>query len=156
MLILGGDAYLATEAKREQLQGHRRSGAIARARGSSKSLCEVRQAGASLAAVRRLALPGSAHRARDHLFLGRVAWPSAGWVPKVYGRPPLRRVTRMGVFNTRSYGIFWGEILGFFWETDRVLGVCVSWRFCTRIGIKVRGCALQSTGLWRRGDGYGW
>src|SRR5271166_908640 len=114
MLILGGDAYLATEAKREQLQGHRRSGAIARARASSKSLCEVRQAGASLAAVRRLALPGSAHRARDHHFLGWVAWPSAGWVPKVYGRPPLRRLTRMGVFEVRSYGIFWGEILGFF------------------------------------------
>jgi len=116
MLIPGGDAYLATEAKREQLQGHRRSGdaAISRARASSKSLCEVRQAGASLAAVRRLALPGSAHRARDHLILGWVAWPSAGWVPKVYGRPPLRRVTRMGVFEARSYGIFWGEILGFF------------------------------------------
>src|SRR5271157_3366820 len=126
MLIPGGDAYLATEAKREQLQGHRRSGAISRARGSSKSLCEVRQAGASLAAVRRLALPGSAHRARDHLnFLGWVAWPSAGWVPKVYGRPPLRRVTRMGVFEARSYGIFWGRFLGFFWETERALGICV-------------------------------
>src|SRR5271166_6391116 len=33
---------------------------------------------------------------------------------------------------------FGGKFWDFFWETDRGLGVCVSWGFCTRIGIKVR------------------
>ena len=116
MLIPGGDAYLATEAKREQLQGHRRSGdaTISRARESSKSLCEVRQAGASLAAVRRLALPGSAHRARDHLILGWVAWPSAGWVPKVIREATAQEGDADGCFRSSVIRHILGGIFGIF------------------------------------------
>src|SRR5271166_1312480 len=47
---------------------------------------------------------------------------------------------------------FGGKFWDFFWETDRGLGVCVSWGFCTRIGIRygMRSGVLQAIYQLRR------